>query len=904
MIQEQFSSEQPHCPLSNCLGCEGGGQQPAQQGEILTISGPTSTSPWFSERVVEVRRPEVQERIVEVPHIVPRERIMEERRQILKEKVKFVPKYETVERVSHVPKHISREVVTFVPQVQVVERTVEVPTTIYQDVVVPVAKPVVEERITHIPKPVVVGKVVEIPRIVHRPYPVERIVEVPQIQVQYKYKDIPVSSKVIRQAPASVQKSSYKVAEGRFIRPSTVRWRQHSTPVCAPSTDIFGACCNPETPRVANQENKAHTSPSSPRGYPVPARWYTTPIQPLQQEQQPVVVEGLESVADEAGCCSLTPRQHTVKRRDFVLSPNTAGTSNRYNVKVATLSREKAGRRLFESCCGEPMRTASLPSMMRSVQVIPPEVPRTAVPLVEHASAPLYQYEEHNLALKEEQEIEQQVEQQQEMISSEPWMRTKFGDMPFAEFEKLNNENSLASSRWPVDFTASYISGQMHDYRRGEQHAQTYVQTQPIVAQAQHGLMNEEDYYQKQALQKDEERQSEHMLHLQQQKQRREEERCSYEQQEQKRLQQLQLLTEQRRQAEERRERELQELQQRLQQQREQKERELQQRLEEEKRKRDEERQKWIEQIQQEKEHREKLQKQQQQKQLEELMQIQEKQRQDHEERKQRCLKQQEQALSQLLAQQQKQQKQLQEEFKGHNERLQAQQELLRAQQEQALRQLQQDHLRQQQRLETETQRKTEAFCSVHQASDPKITSIMPPKVVQDGPGELLIQTRFGAMPYSDFVVLNQAGTYRGFSSGPALGTSTISATSLGATARQWQVNSPRASTVYARVSPSQKVVHRTSYPIQYENQQYYYNSPAPRTCWIQEANKYLLPSAEQAAVIQSEARRIGQDAAVAGSHVYGGVKNAVNSELAHDIFRSVGELVSDAYHKMRGNRR
>ncbi|KAL8275557.1 hypothetical protein Esti_000508 [Eimeria stiedai] len=879
MLSETGSadSRRRRCPLSSCAG-----EEEAYKGRLVSVAGGLAGAPWFTEQVVEVRRPEVEERVVEVPQVVRREKVVEEPRHLIGEKVKYVPKYETVERVTHVPKHLTKEIITDVPQVQVVERTVEVPTTVYQDVVIPVPKPVIEERTTEVPKPVFVEKVVEVPRVVHRPCPVDRVVEVPQTRIEYHYRDVPVPRKVVRSAvaglPPCIQQKQHPPA------PST-RWKEeiaaHNTAVncCAfsPSGILTTCCpvCLPRTPTHSARFHAAEGSSSDPIKYhpsPSPARFYTAPItkgavlgkgdEAAGPSPEIFVVEGIEPAADAAACCTLSPRRQKVKRSELLLAPR-GRRGKPIHVRVATLSPRRKTRPL-----GAPssQRAASVPPTMTMTPQPPPFQP---------VHVPLHHFQQQ---VFEEQQVQQETQVQQEqqqavLEPAEPWIRTKLGDMPFAEFERLNNANSLISSSRPTPAFSTV----------------TFAAEGPHQQQQQ-----QEEEARRQQQQREEKARR---LFLQQQQQE-EEARRAYEQQEQQRLQQLRLLGQQRREAEARRQEEMQQLQQQLQRQREQHERELQQRREEAQRRQEEERQKLMAKMQQEREHMEQLQRQQQKKEVEELLQMQERQLREHEERQQRFMQEHEQVMANLLQQQQQQQQQLQTELKDRQQRLQEQQQLFRVQQQQALRQLQETHARQQQKLVEEAQRKVDA-CWVEEL--PSCSKQPQPAYLPvNGREDVMIETRFGLMPYRVFQALNEANTLKSVS--PVPGVQIHGYTRV-------PDSSKNAVFLHERPPPAvQRVVYSNPIPdyipVTTKQQYYYVQQPPTATGWAPEAsNQWLLPSGEEAESIKFAAQRIGLDAAAAGSHVYGGVKSAVNSEVTQGLFRSVGELVADAYNRIRQRR-
>ncbi|KAL8429366.1 hypothetical protein Efla_001204 [Eimeria flavescens] len=894
------------CPLSACGDVVDDEQS---QSLLVSVGGVPSAGPWVAEQVVEVRRPEVEERVYEVPQVIRREKLVEDRRQIIGEKVKYVPKYETVEHVTHVPKHVTKEVFTDVPQVQVVERTVEVPTTVYQDMVIPVPKPVVEERTTEVVKPVFVEKVVEVPRVVHRPYPVDRVVEVPQTRVEYRYRDVPVPRRVVRamgRSPvltASRRQAVPPLRTAGLLQPSTIRWRGERVArepppgFCGMSPrSLLSACWAGAPSRSVTQEVPVCTSvhSSKPPVYhhypaPSPARCYTTPISEGVTTTadsdglgaaQPFVVEGAEPAADAAGCCMPSPRRPRVKRSEMLLAPS-SNPAKPIRVRVATLSPRRPAAR---SSIPSP-RAASVPSAMK---VKSPLLQVTTTPPTFHPlHVPVYQFQPQVIPPEPQLQQEPPLQQEQQLIveATEPWIRTKLGDMPFSEFEKLNNTNSLVPSPRPASAFSSM----------------TFAAHPPQQQQQQ---QQQQQHEQQQARRQQQQREQEaRRLFLQQQQQREEEARRMYEQQEQQRLEQLRLLEQQRREAEARRKEEVQQLQQELQRQREQHERELQQRREEAQRRQEEERQAWMAKMQEAKEQMEQLQRQQQRKEFEELLHIQERQLREQEERQQRFMHEQEQALAGLLQQQKRQQEQLQLELKEHQRRLQDQQQVLRAQQEQALRQLQETHMRQQQKLVEETQRKAEASWADKHFTRSKQQSPPPPPLASISAGDdMLIETRFGLMPYRAFQALNGTNALKGIPTAPAV--------QFNGWRRAPDESTRKAACMHAARPPAlQQVVYASrpqAYcPMPHQQQYYYVQQPARAATWASEAaNKQsCMPTGGEKESIKAAAQRIGQDAAAAGSQVYGGVKTAVNSEVTQDFFRSVGDLVADAYNSITQRR-
>lgn len=126
----------------------------------------------------ELRRHVTVERTVEVPQVV------------VQEHIRYVPVPEIVERLIEVPRvrTVEREV-QLPPTRRRIERLVEVPQTHTEDFVVHRPQRIVQERIIEVPKPVFVENVEYDDRIEYREVPVDRIVEVPE--VEYRLVEVP-----------------------------------------------------------------------------------------------------------------------------------------------------------------------------------------------------------------------------------------------------------------------------------------------------------------------------------------------------------------------------------------------------------------------------------------------------------------------------------------------------------------------------------------------------------------------------------------------------------------------------------------------------------------------------------------------------------------------------------------
>lgn len=181
----------------------------------------------------------------------------------------------------------------------------------------------------------------------------------PQTQREYSFPGVPMLPK----ASKHLRFPQTWVSEERAVGPATPRGRRHS-PSCLtgslPSLPwLANTCCSPRRDSMATQEVRYYTQPSSPRAALISPRWYTAPLKKVQL-QQPVAVESVESVAEDARCCPLTARQRVERRGEFVLTSEGA-VNKRYNLRVATLPPKRTGRRTCDSSCEDVQRAASVP---------------------------------------------------------------------------------------------------------------------------------------------------------------------------------------------------------------------------------------------------------------------------------------------------------------------------------------------------------------------------------------------------------------------------------------------------------------------------------------------------------------------------------------------------------------
>jgi len=140
------------------------------------------------QRVVGERLLEIRNQMVNsVKPIYTFEKIVEVPQVIVKERTREVPKPQIVERIIEVPKTEVRER-TFVgpPTVQYQEQIVEVPQVVVEERVVHVPRREVQERLIEVPKIDYVERIEYEDFIEYREVPVDKIVEVPEIEYRVR----------------------------------------------------------------------------------------------------------------------------------------------------------------------------------------------------------------------------------------------------------------------------------------------------------------------------------------------------------------------------------------------------------------------------------------------------------------------------------------------------------------------------------------------------------------------------------------------------------------------------------------------------------------------------------------------------------------------------------------------
>eukprot|EP01054_Gregarina_sp_Poly1_P002423 Gregarina_sp_Poly_1__2422@NODE_164_length_12220_cov_166_864807_g146_i0_p3_GENE_NODE_164_length_12220_cov_166_864807_g146_i0NODE_164_length_12220_cov_166_864807_g146_i0_p3_ORF_typecomplete_len463_score46_04IMCp/PF12314_8/2_8e02IMCp/PF12314_8/1_8e14IMCp/PF12314_8/0_056IMCp/PF12314_8/3_2e02_NODE_164_length_12220_cov_166_864807_g146_i040695457 len=146
------------------------------------------------EKIVRIPERRLEEEVVEEEQVV-RQRIVEVARPVVQERVVEVPQYEYVDRIVEVPEVVVQERIHQVPKVEVVERVQEVPKIIRQE------------------------KIVQIPQVEYRDVPVVRKVEVPQVQEKVVYRERPVPQYVEKLIPEIIEKPVYQDIPIRIPRP-------------------------------------------------------------------------------------------------------------------------------------------------------------------------------------------------------------------------------------------------------------------------------------------------------------------------------------------------------------------------------------------------------------------------------------------------------------------------------------------------------------------------------------------------------------------------------------------------------------------------------------------------------------------------------------------------------------
>lgn len=411
-----------------------------------TVVSLPATQTRIEKNVTYVTKPIVAERVIEVPQVQYRDHVVEDRQTIVMEKVIHVPRTEIQERVVEVPRHVTREVLVDVPQVQVIEKFVEVPTPVFQERIIPVVRPIIEEKTIHVPKPVIREKIVEIPRVYYKPVTVEKVVEVPDYRIEYKYRDVPVPQKILRHVPVEHIKHVPQVRYvEKFVKKPEIR--THYVP---PAKNVQELPMQHAVPRRV---------PIAP-----PAR----PVAVFRADQST-----FDSLMESLFACC-TPRAHNevsapqgVSRRQLRLSSARCAP---VNVDVAVMPRNQQRRR--HDCCGllcapdvkDTQKQTLRPSYQQftdATRILTPsrhEIRAAPAPVNLCAMERVIRPSEHPSLEQSYLVLPEVISPRWETVDAsqssrtlpEPVIQTKFGPMPFHQFEKLNNEDSLVRGLRPA----------------------------------------------------------------------------------------------------------------------------------------------------------------------------------------------------------------------------------------------------------------------------------------------------------------------------------------------------------------------------------------------------------------------------------------------------------------------
>nr|CEL66842.1 TPA: ALVEOLIN1, related [Neospora caninum Liverpool] len=394
---------------------------------LTSVAGLPASQTLIEENVTYTTKPMVAEQIIEVPQVEYRDHIVEERQTVVMEKVVHVPRNEIKERVVEIPRHITREVFVDVPQVQVVEKFVEVPTPVYQEKIIPVARPVIKQKTTHVPKPVIHEKTVEVPRVYYKPVTVEKIVEVPDYRIEYKYRDVPVPQKVFRIVP--VDRIKY-VPQIRYVEKVVKKpeIRTHTLP-------------------LFENVHERPVAVAAPRRVPV-----ASPATPVLVERQRREVGCCDSLMEGLFGCFTPPTPdgkytfHGISRRHMRLVSPRNPPINMDVVVMPRNQRLRKSRGLCGSCCASTVVETKANQLVYLPSPTP--VAERLVSSVQHSSVERPQSVPS--AAASPRSLPTTVSQSP-LPPSEPVIETKLGTMTFRQFEKLNNEDLLRNRLRPFD---------------------------------------------------------------------------------------------------------------------------------------------------------------------------------------------------------------------------------------------------------------------------------------------------------------------------------------------------------------------------------------------------------------------------------------------------------------------
>lgn len=230
---------------------------------------------WFEDRhLISERVVDEQVRQVVKPTVLI-EKVYEVPQVVVKETVKEVPKPEIVERVIEVPKIEYFEVRQVGPtRREIQERIVEVPQVVVEEIVRHVPKVEVQERIFEVPVPEFREIIEYEDRIEYREVPVDKIVEVPQIEYHVREVEVLVPQTYIQEGKIRNSYVEFPIVQIQEVQ------RQEMVPMemfKAPSRNM-----TPSTPFPPYASQQFEPAPNMPGCWP-------SYMQPPMSSQMPIV---------------------------------------------------------------------------------------------------------------------------------------------------------------------------------------------------------------------------------------------------------------------------------------------------------------------------------------------------------------------------------------------------------------------------------------------------------------------------------------------------------------------------------------------------------------------------------------------------------------------------------------
>lgn len=169
-----------HCIGSSVIGVERGVERlvstTEHEGECIVHERYESQRVRVPKKII---REEVIERVYVVPETVQIEEYVEE-------------DVDVEEKIVEVEKKIIIEKIVEVPEIEIVEKIIEIPETVVREKVREVPKIEYVERVVEVPVEQIVERCVSIPQIEYKDVPVEKIVEVPEVHTEEITREVAV----------------------------------------------------------------------------------------------------------------------------------------------------------------------------------------------------------------------------------------------------------------------------------------------------------------------------------------------------------------------------------------------------------------------------------------------------------------------------------------------------------------------------------------------------------------------------------------------------------------------------------------------------------------------------------------------------------------------------------------